>query len=45
MKHGQQRKETLKITCFYQKDGADAEELVKKSFRIFVKSELSKSCA
>lgn len=40
-----QAKEALKITCFYQKDGADAQKLVKQSFQIFVKSELVKQCA
>jgi len=41
----QQIKESLKISCFYQNDGADAQKLIKQSFQNFVKSELVKSCA
>jgi|GEM_PF-2765495 len=31
-------KETIKITCHYQKNGTNASELINQSFQIFTKS-------
>jgi len=45
MKHTDKHKETIKITCLYQKDGVDVQKLIKQSFQNFIKGELVKLCA
>lgn len=39
------QKGDIKIACFYSKDGLLVQEIIKKSFKVFVKQELLKSCS
>lgn len=39
-----QAQEGLKISCSYQQEGPDAQQLIQQSFRLFVTSELMKLC-
>jgi len=44
MKRNEKQKETIKTTCFYQKEGEGVQKLVAQSFQNFVKAELMKPC-
>ena len=36
-------KKEVRVKCFYNKDGKNADELIKQSFILFVKNEVAKA--
>ena len=42
MRKAHSSKDEIKVKCFYSEDGEDIAEIIKRSFLIFLKREISK---